>query len=224
MLGGQVEHGDSLGNRGVIGAGDVQWMTAGSGIIHQEMPAGDPEGLMGGFQLWANLPAARKMCDPVYRGVEECDIPEISHGDATVRVICGGIAGVEGPVHDVVVEPRYLDVSLPPGGTTDIDTETGHTVFAYVVQGSVAFGDDSASDASDGLHEHDLAIFGEGEDVRGRAAGDGARFLLVSGKPIGAPIAWGGPIVMNTNDELREAFREYREGTFVKTHDPVMDW
>jgi len=212
VLNGDVEHGDSLGNSGSIGAGDVQWMTAGSGIIHQEMPQGNESGRMGGFQLWANLPADSKMIEPTYRSLSCEDTPLITtEAGAQVRVIAGEVSGVRGPVEGVVIDPEYLDVSLPPGATFDHPTQPGHTVFAYVHAGVVRVED--GSEAGDGT----VLLFSEGDSVRFRSEGEEpARFLLISGHPLNEPIAWRGPIVMNTDEELREAFREYREGTFVK--------
>jgi len=220
LLEGEVEHGDSMGNRGVIGPGCAQWMTAGSGIVHQEMPAGDEHGRMGGFQLWANLPAVEKMRDPRYCGVEAEEIPIVEDGDAVVRVLAGSIAGVSGPVNDIVIDPEYLDVSLRPAGVWTHPTTPGHTVFAYVFAGSVCFGETPTGLAADGacFGDGSVVLFGDGESVVARGTADGGRFLLVSGKPIGEPIAWRGPIVMNTDDELRQAFEEYRDGSFVK-HD-----
>ncbi len=218
MIEGSCEHGDSMGNRGVIGTGDIQWMTAGSGVIHQEMPAGEPTGRMGGFQLWANLPAANKMMDARYRGVEACDIPEIGDGPARIRVVAGRVGDVEGPVGEVVIDPEYLDVTLTGDNAWTHPTTAGHTVFAYVVSGEVVFGEED-----DGMRVPALstALFADGDAIVARNASDGAegggaRFLLVSGRPLHEPIAWQGPIVMNTQEELRAAFRDYRDGTFVR--------
>jgi quercetin 2,3-dioxygenase len=214
VLRGEVEHGDSLGNRGVTGAGEVQWMTAGSGIIHQEMPRGDDKGAMYGFQLWANLPAAEKMMDPRYRAVTVGEIPEVSDpSGAVVKVIAGEVHGVKGAVQDVVSNPDYLDVSLPAGGRFVHATKRGHTVFAYVIDGD---GDFDGRGESPVGNRH-LVSFGDGDTVSVRAGGSGVRFLLVSGKPIGEPIAWRGPIVMNTDAELALAFDELDRGTFIKT-------
>jgi redox-sensitive bicupin YhaK (pirin superfamily) len=213
MVEGSCAHGDSMGNSGVIGEGDVQWMTAGGGIIHQEMPAGDTTGRMGGFQLWANLPAANKMMDARYRGIEACDIPEISDGAATVRVVAGEVAGVRGPVTDVVIDPEYLDVTLGAGTSWRHDTPAGHTVFAYVTEGELLIGEGAEKTPIPALS---TALLTDGEALEVSAGTEGARFLLVSGKPLGEPVAWRGPIVMNSDEELREAFREYREGTFVR--------
>ena len=215
VLRGEVEHGDSLGNRGVIGPGDVQWMSAGSGIIHQEMPKGEASGAMYGFQLWANLPAAHKMTAPRYRGISARDIPEVTdHGGAIVKVIAGTVAGVTGPVRDVVTRPEYLDVTIPRGASFTHATPRGHTVFAYVFEGQGRF--DAASRAPVG--NRSLVELGDGTSVTIAAADDEpVRFLLVSGKPIGEPIAWRGPIVMNTQEELETAFAELEKNTFVKT-------
>ncbi len=212
LLRGDVAHGDSLGNEGVIGPGEVQWMTAGSGIIHQEMPEGDADGRMGGFQLWANLPAADKMMDPRYRSISADDSPVVATASgARVRVIAGEVEGVRGPVDDVVIDPEYLDVALPAGAEFAHPIAPDHTAFAYVHGGVAEFA--RRVQAADGT----AVLFGEGDHVRVRATGgEAARFLLISGRPLGEPIAWRGPIVMNTDEELRSAFAEYREGTFVK--------
>ena len=213
VLEGDVEHGDSMGNRGDITAGDVQWMTAGSGIVHQEMPRGNPQGRMGGFQLWANLPASHKMMDPRYRDVKRSEIPEVSiEGGAKVKIVCGRVNGVQGPVRDIVTDPEYLDVSVPKGGQFTHPVKTGHTVFAYVVEGSARF--DPRRDGPCGPDS--LVHYGDGDAVTISAENAAVRFLLVSGKPIGEPVAWHGPIVMNTSEEIRIAFEEYRNGTFIK--------
>jgi quercetin 2,3-dioxygenase len=213
ILEGTVEHGDSMGNAGVIGPGDAQWMTAGSGIIHQEMPKPGPRGRMGGFQLWANLPASNKMMDPRYRDIKAADVPVVHDGGgAVIRVLCGEAGGVRGPVRDVVIEPEYLDVTLPAGARFTHPTAAGHTVFAYVCEGVVRFGDPRGTRVE---HEH-LALFEDGDRVVAEAEDAPARFLLVSGRPLREPVAWQGPIVMNTREELRLAFEEYRDGTFIK--------
>lgn len=230
VLAGTVEHGDSLGNRGNLGAGDVQWMTAGSGILHQEMPRGDADGRMHGFQLWANLPAALKMTRPRYQDVAAADIPEISDDDGTrVRVICGDFWGQKGPVEGVAANPRYLDVSVPLGQRKRLAVETDNNAFAYVFAGSGTFRDASNPRAvltehvgetemttSNRIGNRSLVLFDRGDEVVVQAGGEGIRFLLVSGRPIEEPVAWYGPIVMNTQDELRHAFAELREGTFIK--------
>jgi redox-sensitive bicupin YhaK (pirin superfamily) len=230
VLRGRVEHGDSLGNHGVISPGDVQWMSAGSGIIHQEMPQGDESGAMYGFQLWANLPAANKMSEPRYRGIDSADIPEVTDASgATIRVVAGVADGVSGPVRDVVTNPEYLDVTVPAGQTFTRATPRGHTVFAYVIAGKAVFnhqddpytyeaeGDSYFDQERDGLiGDRHLVLFADGDAVVVTAAGDGLRFLLISGKPIGESIAWRGPIVMNTQQELRVAFDELDQGTFIK--------
>jgi len=213
VLEGDVEHGDSMGNRGDITAGDVQWMTAGSGIVHQEMPRGNARGRMGGFQLWANLPASHKMMDPRYRDVKRSEIPEVSmEGGAKVKIVCGRVNGVQGPVRDVVTDPEYLDVSVPKGAQFTHAVKKGHTVFAYVVEGSARF--DPGRDAL--CTPESLVHYGDGDAVTIAAEKEPVRFLLVSGKPIGEPVAWYGPIVMNTSEEIRIAFEEYRNGTFIK--------
>lgn len=230
VLRGDVEHGDSLGNSGVISSGDVQWMTAGSGIIHQEMPKGDSRGAMHGFQLWANLPAAHKMMDPRYRGVAAADIPEVTgQNGARIKIIAGRVEGVTGPVRDVVTEPEYLDVDVPPSAVFTHRTPRGHTVLAYVIGGQGAFCQqkDPYSYEAEGENYFDMELgaligdghlvhFTDGDAVTVTTEADPVRFLLISGKPIGEPIAWYGPIVMNTREELRIAFDELRRGTFVK--------
>lgn len=213
MLDGEVEHGDSMGNRGTISSGDVQWMTAGSGIIHQEMPRGDANGLMGGFQLWANLPASHKMMEPRYRDVKSHQIPSVFlKSGATVRIICGQVNGVRGPVEDIITDPEYLDVSIPPNARFTHPVKAGHTVFAYVVSGAATFDGDGSPPCNTGTLVH----YGDGASVAVTTAMEPVRFLLVSGKPIGEPVAWRGPIVMNTQEELRIAFEEYGKGTFIK--------
>jgi len=230
VLAGDVEHGDSMGNSGVISAGDVQWMTAGSGIIHQEMPAGDAQGRMYGFQLWANLPASHKMMDPRYQEVTRAQIPEVTDADGNrIKIICGEVNGVQGPVRDIVTDPSYLDVTVKSGGVFKHPTQRGHTVFAYVIDGEGAFcgQKDPYSYEVEGENYFDmeggalignrhLVLFGDGDAVEVRAERDPARFLLISGKPIREPIAWYGPIVMNTQQELRTAFEELQRGTFIK--------
>src|SRR5437899_3049771 len=219
VLAGTVDHGDSLGNRGTLGAGDVQWMTAGSGILHQEMPQGDPRGLMHGFQLWANLPSALKMTTPRYQDVAASDIPEVVDDDGTrVRVICGEFWGRNGPVEGVAADPRYVDVSVPPGQRKRLAVDRSRHAFAYVFAGSGTFRDASQpravknelADAGSTPAPHDaanrsLVLFDSGDEVTVQAGEDGIRFLLVSGKPIEEPVAWYGPIVMNTEDQLRQA-------------------
>jgi hypothetical protein len=213
MLHGKVAHQDSLGNAGVIGPGDVQWMTAGSGIVHQEMPEQpeDSDGLMNGFQLWANLPPEHKMTDPKYRDVAADDIPVVKTEGVTAKVVAGKFADVEGPVGDVVIQPEYLDIELEKGASIDHKIPSGHTVFVYVFDGRVTFGETEKREIGSGT----LVVFRDGDSVRAQSQ-EGGRFLLASGKPIGAPIAWAGPIVMNTKEELDLAFKEFRAGTFVK--------
>jgi hypothetical protein len=234
VLRGDVEHGDSLGNSGVISSGDVQWMTAGSGIIHQEMPKGDAGGAMHGFQLWANLPAAGKMMDPRYRGVAAAEIPEaVESGGVRVKVIAGTAGAVTGPVRDVVTRPEYLDVSVPAGASFSHPTPRGHTAFAYVIGGQGVFcaEKDPFSYEAEGAGYFDmdrsalvgdghLVLFGDGDQVTVGTEREPVRFLLVSGRPIREPIAWYGPIVMNTQDELRVAFDELQQGTFIKAGRP----
>ena len=213
MLQGEVDHGDSMGNKGTIHAGDVQWMTAGSGIIHQEMPNGLKDGLMWGFQLWANLPASDKMMDPRYREIKSDDIPVLTLDNGTeIRVICGSVNGTEGPVRDIVIDPEYLDVTVKPGSTFSHKGKEGHTVFAYVSEGAGYFDHDRESLAN----VESLVIFGDGDEVSVTTDDKQVRFLLISGKPVKEPVAWYGPIVMNTQEELRIAFEEYEKGTFIK--------
>jgi redox-sensitive bicupin YhaK (pirin superfamily) len=230
VLAGDVEHGDSLGNNGTIHAGDVQWMTAGSGIVHQEMPRGDADGRMHGFQLWANLPARQKMMDPRYRDVTGRDIPEVTlPGGVTVKIIAGEVSGRQGPVRDVVIAPEYLDVTMPPGAEFRHPTTPGHTVFAYVIGGRAYFCREKNPFTweMEGRNYFDiqrdpfvgngmLAHFDDGDEVLALTEEKPARFLLVSGKPIDEPVAWYGPVVMNTREELRIAFEEYQQGTFIK--------
>lgn len=213
LLEGVVEHGDSMGNNGVIGAGDVQWMTAGSGIIHQEMPRESPTGAMWGFQFWANLPAARKMMPPRYQDVKAADIPDVTLADGiTVKVIAGTVNGVQGPVRDIIIEPEMLDVSVPPGTVFEHPVPQGHTAFAYTLSGEAAF-----DESGRGWRREMVLLFErDGDAVRIETRQEPARFVLVSGKPLGEPIAWGGPIVMNTREELHLAFDEYEKGTFIK--------
>jgi quercetin 2,3-dioxygenase len=214
MLIGTVEHGDSLGNKGMILSGDVQWMTAGSGIIHQEMPHGDEFGRMGGFQLWANLPAADKMMAPRYRDVRSEQIPVVKlPGGVEVRVIAGRVGETVGPVRDVVISPEYLDVTIPQGAEFSHPVPEGYTVFAYVIEGLGVFG----SNRVEALN-NSLVLFEDGDLLEVRADNEPVRFLLISGKPIGEPVAWYGPIVMNTNEELQIALNEYRNGTFIKSN------
>jgi redox-sensitive bicupin YhaK (pirin superfamily) len=213
VLAGEVAHGDSLGNRGVIGTGDVQWMSAGSGIIHQEMPKGDARGAMYGFQLWANLPAANKMSEPRYRGLTSGEIPVVTDaGGAIVRVVAGRVGDASGPVRDVATRPEYLDVTVPAGKSFTHRTPREHTVFAYVFEGRGVFGPHDGPEAGD----RQLVSFEPGDSVTVRAEATAVRFLLVSGRPIGEPIAWRGPIVMNTDDQLRVAFEELENDTFIK--------
>ncbi len=211
VLAGSVEHGDSMGNHGSIGAGDVQWMTAGSGIIHQEMPKGDAEGHMHGFQLWANLPAALKMTAPRYQDIRAADIPSVTEDDGTTaRVICGEFWGVRGPVDGIAADPVYLDIAVPPGKRRRLPVETARHVFAYVFAGDGTFA--NASPAAN----RSLVLFDTGDAVEVEAGAGGIRFLLVSGEPLGEPVAWRGPIVMNTQEQLREAFEELERGTFLQ--------
>jgi len=213
MIAGSVEHGDSMGNQGVITPGDTQWMTAGSGIIHQEMPKGNREGRMGGFQLWANLPKTHKMMDPRYRDIKRDQVPEVTlESGATVRIICGLVGRHRGPVRDVVIEPEYLDVSVPAGTEFVHATKRGHTVLAYVIEGAGSFDQERRSR----IGNRSLCLYEDGDQCVIAADQEPLRFLLISGKPINEPVAWYGPIVMNTEEELETAFEEYRNGTFLK--------
>jgi redox-sensitive bicupin YhaK (pirin superfamily) len=233
VLAGAVSHGDSLGNRGTLGAGDVQWMTAGSGILHQEMPRGDPQGRMHGFQLWANLPSSQKMTTPRYQDVAAGDVADVTDNDGThVRVICGSFWGKTGPVEGIAADPRYLDVSVPARRRKVLPVETTKHAFAYVFEGSGTFRDASPPagvlteqvGTSDGVVRAPLAetgnrslvLFDRGDEVVVQAGDAGIRFLLVSGQPIEEPVAWYGPIVMNTEEQLRQAYAELRDGTFIK--------
>jgi redox-sensitive bicupin YhaK (pirin superfamily) len=237
VLAGTVDHGDSLGNHGSLGAGDIQWMTAGSGILHQEMPKGDPQGRMHGFQLWANLPAALKMTAPRYQDVAARDVPEVTDDDGTkVRVICGSFWGKTGPVQGVAADPRYLDVSVPAGRLKHLPVESTRHAFAYIFAGSGTFRDASpprdveteqvgdpathGGGPGDETGNRSLVLFGGGDEVTIQAGDEGIRFLLVSGKPIEEPVAWYGPIVMNTDQELQQAYDELRQGTFIKSSRP----
>jgi redox-sensitive bicupin YhaK (pirin superfamily) len=210
MLHGSFRHGDSTGNSGVIRSGDVQWMTAGSGIVHQEMPAQE-EGLLWGFQLWTNLPASHKMMDPRYQEFEAKDIPVVElDGGVTIKVICGTVNRTTGPVTGIVTDPAYLDVTIPSGAVFDHEVDGTHRVLAYVLEGRGRF------DPRNSFGPERLVLLKGGEAVRVEGSEEGVRFLLISGKPLGEPVAWRGPIVMNTREELNEAFREYRSGTFLR--------
>jgi quercetin 2,3-dioxygenase len=230
VLAGTVEHGDSMGNRGAIAAGDVQWMTAGRGIIHQEMPKGDAVGRMHGFQLWANLPASLKMTAPRYQEVKAIEIPEVVEDDGTrARIVCGSFWGKKGPVDGIAADPVYLDISVPPGKRKTLPVATASQAFAYVFAGSGKFCNASGPLAvpTEGVgwadtspptvaENRSLILFDSGDQVTVQAADEGIRFLLVSGKPLQEPVAWYGPIVMNTQEQLRRAFEELEEGTFLK--------
>jgi redox-sensitive bicupin YhaK (pirin superfamily) len=230
VLHGNVEHGDSMGNKGVISSGEVQWMTAGSGVIHQEMPKGEGSGLMWGFQLWANLPAAHKMMDPRYREIKRGQTPEgTSKNGAKIKIICGDVSGKKGPVRDIVIDPEYLDVMLPPGTELTHPVKAGRNAFAYVIEGKGYFcreknpftyeveGANYFDFQRDPfVSQENLVLFGDGDQIFASTEDGPLRFLLISGEPIGEPVAWYGPIVMNTQEELRIAFEEYRKGTFIK--------
>jgi quercetin 2,3-dioxygenase len=230
VLAGTVDHGDSLGNRGQLGSGDVQWMTAGSGILHQEMPKGDTAGRMHGFQLWANLPASLKMTNPRYQDIQSKDIPEVTDDDGTrARIICGTFWGKAGPVEGVAADPNYVDISVPPGTRKRIKVDVTRHAFAYVFAGSGTFRDASdprgvltETDGPGGpVRSHDVAnrslvLFDRGDEIVVQAGDVGIRFLLVSGRPLEEPVAWYGPIVMNTQEQLQQAYNELRQGTFIK--------
>ncbi len=231
VLEGTVEHSDSLGNTGTLGAGDVQWMTAGSGILHQEMPHGNKRGQMHGFQLWGNLPSDQKMTAPRYQDVTAADIPEVTDDDGTtVRVITGDFWGKTGPVDGIAADPQYLDVSVPAGVKKTFQIDTYRRAFAYVFQGAAAFADASAPagvllekevagqevNIRDLSGDRTLIRFGTGDEVTVQAGPEGVRFLLISGAPIDEPVAWHGPIVMNTQEELMQAMRDLRNGTFIQ--------
>jgi hypothetical protein len=230
VLSGTVDHGDSLGNSGTISSGDIQWMTAGRGIIHQEMPKGNQQGRMHGFQLWANLPSALKMTEPRYQEVKSQDIPEVTEDDGTkARIVCGRFWGARGPVEGIAADPVYIDVSVPPGKRKTLPVETTSHAFAYIFAGSGRFcnasGPLSVPTESVGwldttppteADNRTLVIFDRGDEVTVQAGDEGIRFLLVSGKPLQEPVAWYGPIVMNTQEQLKQAFDELRQGTFLK--------
>ena len=231
VLSGTVEHGDSLGNRGLLGAGDIQWMTAGRGIMHQEMPRGDAQGRMHGFQLWANLPSSLKMTAPRYQDVKAVEIPEVVDDDGTqVRVICGDFWGKKGPVDGVAADPRYLDVFVPAGKRKSLKVEVERHAFAYVFEGDGSFRaastpqgvltekqiDGSEVVIRERIGNRSLVLFDSGDEITVQAGAQGIRFLLVSGKPIKEPVAWYGPIVMNTQAELQQAVNELRSGTFIR--------
>jgi quercetin 2,3-dioxygenase len=228
VLSGTVEHADSLGNKGRLGSGDVQWMTAGSGIMHQEMPQGDAQGRMHGFQLWANLPSSLKMTAPRYQDIPAIEIPEMIDEDGTrVRVICGDFRGKRGPVDGIAAAPRYLDIFVPAGRRKTFPVETDRHAFAYVFEGSGTFAaaskpfgvlteKETGAPVRERTGNRSLVLFDSGDEVTVDAGDDGIRFLLVSGKPIEEPVAWYGPIVMNTKAELQQAVAELNNGTFIK--------
>ena len=230
VLNGDVEHGDSLGNKGMISSGDVQWMTAGSGIIHQEMPKGDQNGRMYGFQLWANLPSGEKMMDPRYRDIASKQIPEVKlPNETTIKIISGEVSGIKGPVEDIVIDPEFIDVTVPANSGFTHPTKQGHTVFAYIIDGQGYFCKEKNpfTYEVEGKNYFDIqrdpfvdngtiVLFDDGENISVFTEDHKVRFLLISGKPIGEPVAWYGPIVMNTQEELQTAFEEYKQGTFIK--------
>ncbi|MEL7098658.1 MAG: pirin family protein [Pseudomonadota bacterium] len=231
VLAGTVDHADSLGNTGSLGAGDVQWMTAGRGILHQEMPHGNARGQMHGFQLWGNLPSSQKMTAPRYQDVQAKDIPVVTDDDGTtVRVITGEFWGKTGPVDGIAADPQYLDVSVPAGVKKTFRIDTYRRAFAYIFEGAAAFADASRPTgvllekevAGEEVNIRDLSgdrtlvRFGTGDEVTVQAGPEGVRFLLISGAPIDEPVAWHGPIVMNTQEELMQAMKDLRNGTFIK--------
>ena len=231
VLEGEVAHGDSLGNNGVLGAGSVQWMTAGSGILHQEMPKGNAAGQMHGFQLWANLPSALKMTDPRYQDIAGNDVPQIIDDDGTVvKIITGNFWGKAGPVDGIAANPLFLDVSIPPNGRKTLPVDTRANAFAYVFAGQGSFVDASTPvgvrvekevagqelNIRDMTGNRTLVRFGNGDDVTVQAGPDGVRFLLIAGRPLQEPVAWHGPIVMNTRAELQQAMRDLQNGNFIK--------
>jgi redox-sensitive bicupin YhaK (pirin superfamily) len=230
VLAGTVNHGDSLGNSGTLGSGDVQWMTAGSGILHQEMPKGDQRGRMHGFQLWANLASSLKMTSPRYQDISSQEIPEVTDDDGTiVRVVCGEFWGKTGPVQGIAADPNYVDVWVPAGRRKTLKVDVDRRAFAYVFEGSGSFRGASkplavrtdiveadGGQTVDEVGNRSLVLFDTGDEVTVQAGDAGIRFLLVSGKPLKQPVAWRGPIVMNTEEELRQAWAELRDGTFIK--------
>jgi quercetin 2,3-dioxygenase len=219
LLNGTVAHGDTLGNEGVIGPGDVQWMNSGSGIIHQEMPQ-RTEGMLSGFQLWVNLPAREKMSVPAYRGLTAKEFPSVTdEGGTQVTVVAGTHGGSEGPVRGIPVDPTYLDVTVPPGGTFELPTHPVYTAFAHAIEGAGTFGGHDGAPVPAG----ETVLFGPGERVTSRASTPGFRFLLVSGRPLHEPVAWYGPIVMNTQDQLRTAMRELDSGRFIHHRRPIVE-
>lgn len=213
ILQGEVEHGDSMGNKGLIQSGDVQWMTAGNGIVHQEMPKGDDQNRLWGFQLWANLPASHKMMDPRYQEIKAAEVPEITlDNGVTVKIICGEVNGKKGPVTDIVIDPQYLDVTVPANEVFTHSVTENHCVFAYVIEGAGLFEKDTLTPT--GVNH--LVLYEANGSVRVETKDSPVRFLLVAGCPIKEPVAWKGPIVMNTDEELETAFNEYQNGTFLK--------
>jgi quercetin 2,3-dioxygenase len=212
MLDGKVEHADSLGNSGIIGKGDIQWMTAGSGIVHQEMPQNEG-GRLGGFQLWVNLPASDKMITPRYQDIPAAKIPTVVlQNGVKVKVLAGTFQGTRGPVENIIADPEYFDVEVPENSEFIVPVNPNHTAFAYLYEGTAQF-DESRKEP---LRMGQGALFGRGPQISVRTSGSKARFILISGQPIGEPVAWRGPIVMNTEAELNQAFKEYRDGNFLK--------
>lgn len=230
ILAGSIHHADSVGNKGELGAGDIQWMTSGSGILHQEMPKGDEQGRIHGFQLWSNLPSSLKMTDPRYQDIPSDAIPEVTDDDGThVRVISGEFWGKNGPVKGIAVDPSFIDVWVPPGRLKRLKVETTRNAFGFVFEGSGTFRDasdprpvltedatDPSSEPTYDVNNHSLVLFDRGDEITIQAGPEGMRFLLVSGKPVGEPVAWYGPIVMNTEAQLRQAIAELNSGSFIK--------
>lgn len=215
LLEGQIKHEDSLGNGGIIGKGDVQWMTAGSGIIHEEMPEAKNK-VLRGFQLWANLPASQKMMHPRYRDIKSSEMPVVIHKDnIKVKIISGEFNGVKGPVQDIVIEPQYFDITMPKNNTFSIDVPQDHTVFNYNLEGSALFGKEEKD-----VGEQNMVVYQPGNKIKFTTEEVGIRFLLITGKPLKEPIAWYGPMVMNTNEQIYEAIHEFQNGTFLK-HKPI---
>ena len=214
VLDGRVSHRDSMGNAGTIGPGDVQWMTAGSGILHEEMPQPGPR--LEGFQLWVNLPARHKMTRPRYQDVAAARIPEVRRADGLrIRVIAGEVDGVRGPVAEIFADPEYLDVSMPAGRSFEQPVPRGHAAFAYVFEGEAVVGTDAGGRGTS-VAATRLVLLGDGDRLGVRTGERPARLLLVSGRPLGEPVARYGPFVMNTREEIQQALRELREGTFIR--------
>ncbi len=210
LLEGEIEHSDSIGNSGVIKGGDCQWMTAGSGIIHREMPR--PTSSMVGVQLWINLPREHKMTDPKYRNFTKSEIPEIKDGDSTVRLVAGEFKGEKSPMEKITVRPTFMDVRVKPGGAFSYTTESENTLFIYILRGSAEL----ETEGSRKISEKQAVLFDRGDEIQVKAGNENLQFLLISGKPLNEPIEWSGSVVMNTKEELKQAYREIDEGNFIK--------